>query len=259
MYSPPPPARGRPVDPAGFLGLRLRLAYVAHPTPLHDRAHGGRDDVTRAHLVYWGTDAGDRVAAETARHLAELAPWNPYVLPAGAPGKPQVTNFLYDPAPTPVGLVYFYCRSQVDDGSRPALRFGTGTVADDTVGLHELGVTDLPDRPLVFANACGTSSGKPYIPNQFEQRFFERGCSAFIGTECKVPIGFAARFGTAFFHFLYADMPTPAGEAMAQARRFFWTQYGNLGGLFYSYVNDYGIYFASDAAVAALSRARRRG
>jgi hypothetical protein len=92
-----------------------------------------------------------------------------------------------------------------------------------------------------------------------EQRFFARGCSAFIGTECKVPIGFAARFGAAFFHFLYHNgpKPTPAGEALTQARRFFWTEYGNVGGLFYSYVNDYHVYVATDSEVAALSSVGR--
>jgi tetratricopeptide (TPR) repeat protein len=253
MYSQRPPPPGEPVDPVGFLGLRLRLYYVAHPMLLHGRALGARDAVTRAHLMYWGQGAGDRVAAETTRHVAELAPWKPYILPVGAPGKPEITRFLCNPAPSPVRLVYFYCRSLVGDGASPSLRFGTGTTADDTVALNELGVVDLPDQPLVFANACGTSAGAPYTPNQLEQRFLMRGCSAFIGTECKVPIGLAARFGTAFFHYLYIDA-TPAGEALAQARRFFWTEYGNLGGLFYSYVNDYYVSIAADDAVAALSR-----
>jgi hypothetical protein len=251
MYSQPLPAPDEPVDPAAFLGLRLRLCYVSHPMRLRQRALGARDALTRAHLIYWGR--GDRVAEETARHLSELARWNPYILPNGPPCKPQVTRFLNDPAPSPVGLVYFYCRSHIGEGASPLLRFGTGTSNDDSVGLHELGVADMPDQPLVFANACGTSAGAPYTPNQLEERFFLRGCSAFIGTECKVPIGLAARFGAAFFHFLYVD-GTPAGEALAQARRFFWTEYGNLGGLYYSYVNDYYVSIAADEDLTARSQ-----
>jgi tetratricopeptide (TPR) repeat protein len=259
MYTQVPPGPGQPIDPAHFLGLRVRLNYVAHAMPLiaGGRALGAKDAVTRAHLLYWGQDAGDSVAAETARHLSELSAWNPYVLPSAVPGKPQVTQFLYDPAPAPVGLVYFYCRSVTEEGSTPGLRFDRAISPDDTVRLDEFGVRPFdPSRPLIFANACGTAAARPYRPNELEAHFFSRGCSAFIGTECKVPIGFAARFATAFFTFLYTDdekRPTPAGEALAQARRFFWTEYGILGGLFYTYVNDYNVYLAADEMVTSLS------
>ncbi|GLL05139.1 caspase, EACC1-associated type [Dactylosporangium matsuzakiense] len=258
-YSQPPPQAGQPVDAAAFLGLRLRLNAVTHPMPMKSagRALGSSDEVTRAHLLYWGRGVDDRVAIETRRHQARLACWKPLDLPSGEPAKPEVVQFLHDPSPSPVGLLYFYCRSLTGDGADPALRFGPGTAADDTVFLHELGVSELPGGPLVFANACGTSAGAPYIPNQLEHRFFTRGCRAFIGTESKVPIGLAARFGETFFHFLYeTGTTTSAGEALAQARRFLWTEYGNIGGLFYSYVNDYHVYIASDGAVAALSAAR---
>ena len=89
-----------------------------------------------------------------------------------------------------------------------------------------------------------------------EDVFLKRGCRAFIGTEAKVPIGFAARFATTFFSFLYREneCPVSAGEAFAQARKFLWDQYRILGGLLYSYVNDYDLFAASDERVAELRR-----
>ena len=258
MYRRPPPAEGEPIDPEDFLGIRLRLRYMSHEMPLPSRSLGSRESLTRAHLLYWGRD--DAVAAEKERHLGELKQWDPYVLPTCAPGKPEVVTFLDSPKPNPVGLVYIYCRSMVGDQSEPGFRFGNGSTSDDTVGISEIGSSEFADHPLVFANACGTSAGPYFAPNELEELFFLRRCSAFIGTECKVPVGLAARFATVFFHFLYADGdgPTPAGEALVQTRRFFWNQYGNLGGLFYSYVNDYHLYVATDADVAALSSLRMR-
>jgi hypothetical protein len=259
MYREPPPSAGQPVDPENFLGIRLRLRYVSHHMPYLSRSLGSQDSLTRAHLMYWGSDSSDPVATEKERHLEELRQWRPYVLPTSSPGKPEVVDFLEAPAPNPVGIVYIYCKSMAGDQGGPGFRFGNGSRDDDTVTLSEIGVGAIPDRPLVFANACGTSASYSYVPNELEELFFLRGCSAFIGTECKVPITFAARFATAFFHFLYADegKPTPAGEAFAQTRRFFWSEYGILGGLFYSYVNDYHLYVASDTAVAALSKLRK--
>jgi hypothetical protein len=48
--------------------------------------------------------------------------------------------------------------------------------------------------------------------------------------------------------------PMAAGEALAQARLFLWTQYQNLGGLFYCLVNKYDLYLASDTELRQMSR-----
>jgi hypothetical protein len=243
------PAPGEPIDPANFLGIRLRLNYIAQEMRW-SRAVGG----PATYLLYWGRDQADPVAVETARHRDELDRGEQRFLPTCEPGKPEVLGFLGDPAPSPIGLVYLYSRAL--GGTETGFRFGSGVGSDDTITLREIGSRRMTDRPLVFANACGTAGASAYVPNEIENRFFHRGASAFIGTECRVPIAFAARFAAAFFHFLNAveDKPTPAGEALAQARRFFFTEYGCLGGLFYSYVNDYYICLASDEQVAQLSR-----
>jgi hypothetical protein len=43
-----------------------------------------------------------------------------------------------------------------------------------------------------------------------------------------------------------------AGEAVTQARLFLWTHYRNIGGLFYSHVNQYDLFLAREDEVRAL-------
>jgi len=65
----------------------------------------------------------------------------------------------------------------------------------------------------------------------------------------------ASRFAEIFFHFFYrkADQaPMAAGEALAQTRLFLLTEYANIGGIFYTYLNQYELYMASDSEVQAL-------
>jgi hypothetical protein len=81
--------------------------------------------------------------------------------------------------------------------------------------------------------------------------------AAFVGTEVKVPIVFASRFALVFLAYLLGRVdprPIAAGEAMAQARLFLWTRYRNIGGLLYSYVNQYELYMADDDEVRRLDR-----
>jgi hypothetical protein len=47
-----------------------------------------------------------------------------------------------------------------------------------------------------------------------------------------------------------------AGEALAQARLFFWCYYRNIGELLYSYLNQYDLYMADQAEINGLKRKR---
>jgi hypothetical protein len=90
-----------------------------------------------------------------------------------------------------------------------------------------------------------------------EEIFFNRGARAFIGTETKVPSRLASKFAWLYFQFLYRCVdpaPMAAGEALTQARVFLWTQYRNVGGLFYSMTNQYDLYLASDQEVLSMRR-----
>jgi hypothetical protein len=152
-------------------------------------------------------------------------------------------------------VLYLFCQCIVGQGNETVLRFGGSKSNNDVVGRTELGTRPLKDRPLVFANACTTAASDPYFSNELERSFFERGCRAFLGTETKIPITFASRFASIFFHFFYRKInpaPMAAGEAVAQTRLFLWTHYRNIGGLFYTYVNQYELFMAQNAEVMAL-------
>jgi hypothetical protein len=46
--------------------------------------------------------------------------------------------------------------------------------------------------------------------------------------------------------------PIAAGEAVCQARLFLWTQYRNMGGLFYTYVNQYELFMVQPEEIFEL-------
>ena len=261
MYAGAAPEPGEPADPDRFLGLRYRLARLTRPVP-RSRALGHWSQTTRAHLLYWGSGPGDKAALEAARHRQELATWQPaLILPpsAGTPDARDLGRFLRAPEPAPVSLLYLYCHSRGGADTSPALRFGAAAGTDSELERYDMGDRNLPDAPIVFLNACSTNASAPLLANQLRELFFSRGCRAYIGAETEVPAVLAARFATVFFSFLYGTPEramAPAGEAAAQARRFLWTRYRNIGGLFYNYVGDYSLYTAGEAAVARLRAAR---
>jgi hypothetical protein len=172
--------------------------------------------------------------------------------------KEKLLRLLESPEPEPMSVLYFFCRASVArGGNEPILRFARSTETDDELNRDDLGQSNLEGTPFVFANACTTTASDTYMANELESIFFDQGCRAFLGTETEVPIQFASRFAAAFFHFFYRKVdgtPMAAGEALAQARLFFWTHYKNLGGLLYSYVNQYDLYLASEDEIPGRCR-----
>lgn len=256
LYTLPLPANGEPLDVSGFLGMRLRLAYRSHPIPDRSKSLGTRDKATCACALYWGQ--GDDTADEVAQHHAVLNHFAGARIVPGGPDHPktELLDYLRAPEPSPVALIYLYCHCRVGTGAAPTLRFGTTNAAENTVAALEMPREQLPDQPLVFVNACDTLGAHAFTANMLDQVFSYRECRAFIGTECKVPIRLASRFAFAFLHFLYRPddrgRSTSAGEAFVQAGRFLWDEYRNIGGLFYSYVNQYELFLGSDDDVSLL-------
>ncbi|MBU1442372.1 MAG: CHAT domain-containing protein [Gammaproteobacteria bacterium] len=252
----PDVTRVEPIDPEGFLGLRFRLASQAWATHDPSRALASATPTHALNLLYWGSEKEDPVATESAWQSAEFAGWGQSVLPdlLQADPKLQVVKALDQPAPEPVGVVYFYCHCSVAD-DRLVLRFGESNDAKDRVTHTDLSFRKFATAPMVFANACSTATADPFQTGMLESRFFDRGVRAYVGTEIKVPVQLASKFAWLFFQLFYRrhdPKPMAAGEALTQARMFLWQQYRNVGGLFYGLVNQYDLYFATDAEVAAL-------
>src|SRR5262249_34570925 len=117
------------------------------------------------------------------------------------------------------GIVYIYCRTRSGDDEQQLL-FADAPAPDAVIRLDEL-----DDRPsnlesLVYLNACDSSAGTGRTGNVWQEHFFGRGARAYVGTECRVPSAFAARFAAVFFHFLFRPPPRrmSAWEALTQTR-----------------------------------------
>ncbi|MGQ0603046.1 MAG: CHAT domain-containing protein [Anaerolineales bacterium] len=251
----------QPIDPFSFWGMRFRTQYLAYATGPADVSLGQPQKTYRGHALYWGSGPTDATTLEADVQRQLWAGLSQYVF---APGNPPST----DPAaelralfgasrPGPMPVVYFFCQTALDPAlnNSPVLRFGPTNKAGDVLDVETAISQPLPDRPLVFANACSTADADPYVANALEATFFRQQCRAFLGTSTKVPIQFASRFATLYFHFFYrlADpKPMAAGEAVTQTRLFLWTEYRNLGGLLYNYINHYDLFMAEPGEISGV-------
>jgi hypothetical protein len=253
-----------PIDPFGFLGLRFRIQYTLHPPQWTPKHLGGLNETYPTYCLYWGNQAHDDIAQEaqwqrtlwTNQANQANQVFFPASLASPDPKTTELLDLLKEPQSRPVPVLYLYCACSLDKGAnQPVLRFAGTNQAADVIVHVDLPRNEMLDRPLVFANACTTSAADPYIANELESLFFRRGCRAYLGTETKVPIQLASRFAAIFFHFFYRKVdpaPMAAGEAMAQTRLFLWTQYKNIGGLLYTYINKYELFMASAAEIDAM-------
>ena len=254
-----PPEQGQPVDPMYFWELRYRFNYLAHDSDSGlSPALGGLNATASAHGFYWGDD-DQEIVEEVKWQQAEWAKWsNQMFVPdsklADSP-KQQVLALLNKPPLKPTPVLYFFCHCDMGDGNKPVLRFGKTKDPSDNIKQTDLRQIPFESGPLVFINACASAASDPYIANELEQTFFERGCRSYLGTVVKVPIRFASRFAKIFYSFFFRDLapePVAAGEAVFQARRFLWREYRNIGGLLYAYINMYEVYMATESEVDAL-------
>lgn len=244
-----------PVDPMEFWGLRYRLGYSAYPTGSPSNALGKLRDSWCTNFLFYGNDSHDPATKEARWQKKSWGAWEKqFIVPSGTKPAPrkQITDELSTPTRKPTSVVYIFCRCTAGKGNMPELQFVS---EEDRIRHFELGTADFAEHPLVFANACVTSAAEPQIVNELERSFFERKCRSYIGTETRVPVQMAGRFASVFFHFFYRLMdskPMKAGEAISQARLFLWSHYKNIGGLFYTQLNHYDLYMASEAEIKSL-------
>lgn len=250
LYPQPPPGPGEPVDGAAFWGLRFRIGYVSHAVQAASKWLGRVEDSSSLHLLYREAPLPDEISIEASWQEERMdGAGRQSFVPQRKPdnAREEIMAALDNPDESPLSLLYLYCLCSVGEGNNPVLRFGSGTQGTELVTRTDLGSKLLPGRPLVFANACSTAGAGPYIANELENIFFRRGCKAYLGTETKVPVLLASRYAHLFLSYFYRRIdprPIAAGEAVSQARWWLWRHYRNIGGLFYSYINQYELYMA---------------
>ncbi|WP_341317484.1 hypothetical protein WN982_40145 [Paraburkholderia sp. IMGN_8] len=247
------------VDCSQFFGLHFRIGSTSYESNQPSKALGDPAQVSALHFLYWGSNPNDDIGAQSSWQRNEFKSWARHHLvpndPKSQDRKSQVILALANPGPRPAGILYFYCQCSVKDGSEPILQFGEDARIEDTVEEKEFGQKVLTDAPFIFANACTTASSVALGASELEASFFRRDVRAFLGTESRVPVVLASRFAWLFFQFFLRRVdpkPMAAGEALAQSRMFLWSQYGNLGGLFYCLVNRYDLFLASADEVKQL-------
>jgi hypothetical protein len=241
MYALP---QDQEIDPLGFLGLRFRLKYYGYATRgLAETFIGAPSQVDTACCLFWGEKEAD-LAAEVANHRSWRAGVRRIFLPADTAAKDakrSILALLGAENHDPVGVVYMFCHYGKLPNDEVGFRFGDGNSGDDVISLFDLESIALRAVPLVFANACDTSGEDALHSHRVKDRFFNQGAGAYLGTEAKVPVAMASRFGTALLGLFEGrpegEEPT-LGEAVAQTRMLLWTRYCNIGGLFYALVNE---------------------
>lgn len=260
---------GVPIDPTKFWGLRYRLQYTSYNPPRVPSASlGSPQEACCTNLMFFGNSPKELAEVQWQKQIwtALSGKIKNRLIPSGMTDpKSEILKALTDPdsaqgpANVPAAVLYLFCHYGKDPNDTPILRFGDTSNPDDILTEPEFGTSAFGSRPLVFANACATAGTDVYSANAVTKAFFDRGCRAFIGTDCMVPAAMASRFAVIFFYFFLRlvdkqQLPMAAGEAVAQTRLFLWCHYRNIGGLLYSYLNQYDLYMASDAEIRTLQK-----
>lgn len=148
-------------------------------------------------------------------------------------------------------IIYFYCHAQsvgLVGGGPDASTLTMGPNDVITLGdLRDQAPTSIVLRgaPLVFINACESADLSPSFYSGFVPYFMSKGARGVIGTECKVPVLFAAAWAKSFFEeFLQG---ASLGELVLMKRRDFFLRHNNLLGLLY------GVYCNIDTQLVSVA------
>jgi hypothetical protein len=246
-----PSDRAVPVDPMQFPGLRFRLEVFNYPPDRVKPCLGAlREQTPRSYCLYWD-DTPQEISSEVRRQRSGLDRWpGGLVLPTEGVGSPrdELLEALNRRGPNP-HVLYMFCRCHNPEKAPVELRFKNGNNKKDSIRAPDLTQLDLTNNPLIFINACETSARESGAPHDLERYFFNRKCGAYIGTEAKVPVHLASRVAEGFFHYFYGvtgPQPLPVGEALARIKLILWKRYRNVGGIFYSLINDPRLHVCSE-------------
>lgn len=253
---------GAAVNATDFWGLKFRIGYTAYDPYSPSMSLGQPNESWCSSLLFFG-DSPKEPASTEARWQKEVLKslGRQTVVPSGAASsspKAELIRELTNPSQPALAVLYLFCHYGLNSSDMPVLRFGLdASDPNDVLNETELGTAEFPSSPLVFANACSTATAGVYSASELAKSFFDRHGRAYVGTESKVPVQMASRFAVVFFRFLFRlvdPKPMAAGEAMTQTRLFLWCHYKNIGGLLYSYINQYDLYIASEAEIQQLQR-----
>ena len=158
----------------------------------------------------------------------------------------QFVDALAD-AGTTDQLMYLYCHASTSGVQN------NGSVGDSSLALTDTSITlsqlrldastriKLAGNPLVFINACESAELSPLFYDGFVPYFMTKGARGVIGTECRTPGMFAAKWAERFFkRFLNGD---PLGRVFFDLRKEFLDAHGNPLGLLYA------VYCSSDTQI----------
>jgi hypothetical protein len=154
-------------------------------------------------------------------------------------------------------VLHFACHCDTDPASTATWLLRVGN--DIKIGMNKL-IAELayrererrrheppparPPRPLVFMNACDTSTINPSSAASFVQLFLENGNRGFIGTETRIPDQVAAAYSRIFYNHLLDGRTV--GDAMHQAKWDLLRQFKNPLGVLYT------LYGNPDLAVSTI-------
>ncbi|MEO1256130.1 MAG: hypothetical protein AAFY41_14770, partial [Bacteroidota bacterium] len=195
------PSDENKIDPLNFLSFRYRIKYLDYKQkkPFPARL-GSIKKLNQFHCFTWAERQylEGKEALWQRKKIMNLYGDNcfckPDLLKSQQEFKEEIKNVFRAPDPPPVGILYAYCHAKSQaGGSNVILRFGNPNEPDTSqscISLNDISYSEFEDSPLAFINACQTLWSQDSMRNSLEQKLFNRGVSAYIGTETEVPIIF---------------------------------------------------------------------
>lgn len=230
---------GAQLDWNNFLGMR----HIIEQLPLQKLTGSKRNAIeSRPDLgvslninQMIDTQMGIDLVAKHQSYWNELASARPGLTLASRSTRADVLQALRD-TENHDKLIYFFCHATAPgpDADPELAAFNMGDQRATLADLNNNAPTDtrLPERPLVFINACESANLSPRFYDGFVPYFMAKGARGVIGTECKTPVLFAIEWAQAFMGKLLDG--ASLGDAVLGARRMFLEQNNNPLGLLYA-------------------------
>ncbi len=142
----------------------------------------------------------------------------------------------------PEEILYFYCHAVTEGDPKTRFEESRLILTDEAHALklgdlitETFGLSQLPQAPLVFLNACGSGQMDARFYDSFVQFMRDRGARTVIGTLNDTPIVAGAEFAKRFFErFLQGGPENSAAQLLFELRRELLDTYRNPIGISYA-------------------------